>query len=135
MVFLKSVLIEGALRPVDEVTAAYLRVKPGQKICPSCAKRSNINEGNAVETQETVVSFDVADEKPPEAAIEEINKAAELLNCSPLKTSVGVRDRSYYGKRKVREISKAAKAQCSKALDVEISDSDLDDAENECKKM
>ena len=90
MVFLKSVLIEGALRPVDEVTAAYLRVKPGQKICPTCAKRSNINDGNAMETQETVVSFDVTDEKPPEAAIEEINKAAELLNCSPLKTSVGV---------------------------------------------
>ena len=62
--------------------------------------------------------------EPMNSTFDSFNESVCLLGCSPVKLSVGARDRVGYGKRKMRNIERAAKNKVAKLLN--LTDNELD---------
>ena len=58
--------------------------------------------------------------EPMNSTFDSFNESVCLLGCSPVKLSVGARDRVGYGKRKMRNIERAAKNKVAKLSDNEL---------------
>lgn len=121
------------MRAVDEKTASQLNLKPGQKLCPECYKRDSARSQHDTEISE----MSDTDYQPGEISVASLNKTAESLDCTPIKTSVSKRDKSSYGKRKVKQLNTAVKSKCAHALDLTMSEFEsTDDSDPEtCKDL
>ena len=62
--------------------------------------------------------------EPMNSTFDSFNQSICLLGCFPVKLSVGARDRVGYGKRKMRNIERAAKNKVAKSLN--LTDNELD---------
>ena len=85
------------MRVVDEETANALNLKPGQKFCPQCYKSTH---GKVDKIETNIVDSD-QEYLPAETSFDSSQKATHSFGCSPVKSSVGKRDRISYGKKKI----------------------------------
>ena len=92
-------------------------MKPGQKICPKCVQNLKMQLSQSSTDEED--NFE-----PMNSTFDFFNESVCLLGCSPVKLSVGPRDRVGYGKRKMRNIETAAKNKAAKLLN--LTDNELD---------
>ena len=111
---------------IDVPTAAALNVKPGQKLCLRCEQQAHAGK-------ETTSDDELYH---PAVSAEDLNVTASELGCSPLKlTKLSQRDKASYAKRKLSQITDAAKSKVSQILNVstDILDSRDDASCDKCR--
>jgi hypothetical protein len=101
-------------------------LKPGQKLCSKCYKRYDNGADEEMDLS------DVEYQAPREMTLDTLRKTSHSLDCTPIKTSVGRRDRLSYGKRKVKQLQAAVKAKCAHALDLPKGDLDSTEDSDAC---
>ena len=90
-------------------TVGMLNLKPGQKLCTTCVQNLKMQLSESSTDEED--NFELMN-----STFDYFKENACLLECSPVKLSVGARDRVVYGKRKMRNIESAAKKQSDKII-------------------
>ena len=118
-----------------------LNLKPGQKLCRTCLKRTMSSNGaqsivakdvsrhtskpeceleTIHEEQEEVEENDM-EYVPATFSLNNINKTAEVLDCTPMRL-VRDRDKAGYCKKKIQKLHKALSETCANALDLKTDD-------------
>jgi hypothetical protein len=101
-------------------------VKPGQKLCTGCYKKDY-----DLQLQHDDINISDDDFLHKHTSLDSLSRSAEALDCTPIKTSVGMRDRPSYGKRKIKQHSTVFKAKCAHVLDLSVGDLETTDSDND----
>lgn len=83
-------------------------------------------------------AMELSDEeyRPVEMSVNSLNKTAQGLGCTAIKTFVSHRDKLSYGKRKVKQLHTTVKAKCADALDLPIGEFESTDSDIEtCRDL